>query len=103
MTWAVHRHDRNRRFDFKSDGKLARRTRVHSLAGNGRQRIDVGGGIVIIIELLVVTDLDLLVGLRTNRKDAHVESAIIGLFEQPRVAAGLLVAIVNVAGALLFE
>ena len=68
-------------FHVESDSELSGRARIHAFAGDGRQGIDIGGGVMVAIEFLVIGDLHLLVGVRSDGKDSEVEGAIIGLLE----------------------
>jgi hypothetical protein len=58
---------------------------------------------VIEVQLLRVRDLHALLGPRRDGKDAHLERSVIHLLEQTRVAAALLVALVDLAGAFLLD
>ena len=65
----------------------------------GCQGVDVGRPVLVEVLFLVVDDAQALLGPRADGEDAHLEGLVVHLFQQTRVATGLLVALVDLAGA----
>ena len=55
------------------------------------------------VQLLIVADLDFLFGAGGNGKNPQFERFVVHLFQQARIAPGLLVAVINFPRAFLLE
>ncbi len=76
---------------------------VEARLAHGGQRVDVGGPFGVEIELLVISDLHLLLGARADREDAQFEGFIILLLEQAGVAVLLFVGVVDLPRLFFFD
>ena len=76
---------------------------IHPRPSCGGQWIDPRRIVVIEIQLLTVSDSDVLLGSCGNRENSQFERAIVYLFEQTRIPFHRLVAVVNLASPLLLH